>query len=355
MDISVLDSSFNLVRVIDVYKSLLWTTRFADAGEFELTMNMTPGALSEVRCGSYLVLDDPTRPMVIEQIEINTDQEGGNLCVVSGKTLETLLTRRIVWEQTILTGGMQDGLLQLFNKNLISPANTDRAIPGFSFEVSNNELITSQLIDAQYEGEDLFTITKKLCEETSLGFRVTTPSSGNFVFGLYTGIDRSYSQTTNSYVVFSPEFENLDHTNYLETEADYKTVARVGGEGEGTAKKYTSVSRGPDVGIDRREMYVSATGTSTNPGDTTPVPKAEYTKHLRKKGVEALGEKRIFTGFDGEVDPAITYEYGVDYELGDIVQIENEYGLTGSSRIIEYIRSIEENLVKTYPTFETII
>ncbi len=53
-----------------------------------------------------------------------------------------------------------------------------------------------------------------------------------FVFELYAGFDRSYDQTENPYVIFSPKFENIINSNYIESKASLKTVTLVGGEGE---------------------------------------------------------------------------------------------------------------------------
>ena len=46
------------------------------------------------------------------------------------------------------------------------------------------------------------------------------------------------------------------------------------------------------------------------------------------------------------------FTYGVDFFMGDIVQIANEYGHETKSRIVELITSESEEGVSTYPTFE---
>ena len=46
-----------------------------------------------------------------------------------------------------------------------------------------------------------------------------------------------------------------------------------------------------------------------------------------------------------------SHTYGVDYFLGDIVQIENEYGIQASAQITEIIETENESGYSIIPTF----
>jgi len=48
------------------------------------------------------------------------------------------------------------------------------------------------------------------------------------------------------------------------------------------------------------------------------------------------------------------FKYGEDFFMGDIVQVENEYDVKGTARVIELIRSQDENGYSEYPTFDEI-
>ena len=99
-----------------------------------------------------------------------------------------------------------------------------------------------------------------------------------FVFKLYAGADRTYAQTENPYVVFSPKFENIANSNYLESKKEYKNVALVAGEGEGAERKTTSVGEGS--GLERRELFVDARDISTTTEDNVTLSDEEYKKQL---------------------------------------------------------------------------
>ena len=57
--------------------------------------------------------------------------------------------------------------------------------------------------------------------------------------------------------------------------------------------------------------------------------------------------------FAGTVEPDINYKYKKDYNLGDIVKIINEYGLSAKARITEVIESWDESGYTCIPTFDT--
>ena len=118
------------------------------------------------------------------------------------------------------------------------------------------------------------------------------------------------------------------YSNYIESVKNLKTVTLVAGEGEGSARKTTTVtaSGGAKSGLERREMFSDARDISQTVEDTT-LSDAEYIKQLTQRGAEELAEYVYVKSFEAEAETnATVYEYGVDYFIGDIVQMANEYG-----------------------------
>ena len=71
-----------------------------------------------------------------------------------------------------------------------------------------------------------------------------------------------------------------------------------------------------------------------------------------ERGYEKLSETAMTQAFDGEVSMNVNYQYRKDYQLGDIVTIENErWGISINSRIIEVMESEDENGYIVTPTF----
>lgn len=262
MDLFILDTSLNQIAVLDTYKSLIWTERYNEYGDFEIVAPVTSDLLSVLKQDYYLEHRDTERTMILEKILINTDIEDGNTMTITGRSLESILLRRIVWGQRTIKGNLQNGINTLLDENVISPTKPERKISNFVFQASTDPKITSLEIDAQYTGDNLYDIISGLCSERGIGFSIIRNDQNQFVFSLYSGADRSYDQVENPYVVFSPGFENIINSNYMESKSALKNVTLVGGEGEGSARRYTAV--GNLSGLDRRELFTDARDLSSD-------------------------------------------------------------------------------------------
>mgnify|MGYP001065857777 CR=1 FL=1 len=352
MDLLVLNTSLDTVSIVDVYESFIWTDRYYEYGDFELFTSMTDTILNYIRQDYYLQNRESEHVMIIEKIRITSDTEDGNHVTVTGRSLESILDRRIVWGQKTISGNLQNGIRTLLNENIISPSDTNRRISNFVFEASTDPAITALKIDAQYTGDNLYDVINKICSERSIGFKVTLNDKKQFVFKLYAGADRSYDQAVNPYVIFSPKFDNIINSNYVESKAALKTVTLIGGEGEGSARKYTTVGGGS--GLNRRELFTDARDISSDVGDGVVLTDAEYTAQLRQRGSEKLAENTDVTSFEGQVETTVMFRYGEDFFNGDVVQIANEYGHETKARIVEIVMSEDGEGMSVYPTFKTI-
>ncbi len=352
MDLLVLNTDLDAISVVDTYESFIWTDRYRQPGDFELYMSMILSVLQYIRQDYYIWNRDSEHVMIIEKIRIDSDVEDGNHITVTGRSLESILDRRIVWGQQVIRGNLQNGVKTLLNSCIINPSDPNRKISNFVFKESTDPAITSLTIDAQYTGDNLLTVLEKICSEHDIGFKVTLNDNKQFVFELYAGVNRSYDQASNPYVVFSPKFENIINSNYIESKSALKTVTLVGGEGEGSARKYTTVGGG--IGLNRREIFTDARDVSSDAGDGVVLTDAQYTAQLQQRGREKLSENTDVTSFEGQVETTIMFKYGEDFFNGDIVQITNEYGHETKARILEIVMSENEEGTSVYPTFATI-
>ena len=80
---------------------------------------------------------------------------------------------------------------------------------------------------------------------------------------------------------------------------------------------------------------------------------ANYLALMQRQGYDTLQENRKTTEMDGESIPGVSYIFGRDYYLGDIVIVENECGISASVRITEYVQTIDENGPSACPTFSS--
>ncbi len=172
----------------------------------------------------------------------------------------------------------------------------------------------------------------------------------SYVFVMYKGVNRSYSQNVVPYVVFSETFENLYNTEYqINTEA-YANTALIGGEGEGVERTYTTVNNELS-GLERIEIFVDARDLSSNKGSEDEIPQAEYLRLLAERGAETLAEVATIEGFSGEVYSNGNYDYGKDFSIGDTVTVINEYGIKRDVIVLSSIESEDEDGKSLIPQF----
>ena len=88
--------------------------------------------------------------------------------------------------------------------------------------------------------------------------------------------------------------------------------------------------------------------------DLAQISSDQYIALLRQRGKEDLAENPEVMSFEGEAETSMTFKYGVDFFVGDIVQVSDEYGHDVQARVVELVLSDNEDGTTTaYPTFST--
>ena len=370
MDLLVLDKNFDTIGIIDTYESFNWTDRYNEAGDFEITMVLdtvqhTKELLSIFVEDNYVYLGMSEHLMIIEDLNITTDQEEGNKLVVSGRSLESILDRRIVWDQIVypVNAYVKNVYLSLINNSMGSQADANRKISNLVVETPTDTYISSLRLEsgAQYTGDNVYEVITHICKLKKIGFKILRSvqnGENKFVISLYNGTDRTYDTTKNPNnppVIFSPYFENITNTNYYKSIKTFKTINLVAGEGEGKDRKRKSAQRtgGTYTGLYRREMYTDARDISSNVDDQTTMSDSAYKSLLATRGKEKLSEDEngMAETFEGEVDYRTSFVFGEDYFLGDMVEVADIYGHETPARISEITFSFDEEGFSINPSF----
>lgn len=358
MEVFVLNTNFETLGIIDVYESFIWTDRYNSYGDFEIYTPITDKMMELLKQDNYIWFKESDHMMIVEEIQISSDIEDGDKLIVTGRSLESILDRRILWKKVTLTNNtFYQVCMILLSWNVMSPSDTSRQIPGFYMKTDDGSLDDIRL-DVQYDrGENLYEVIETLCQTFDIGFKITLDEDNKFCFSLYRGEDRSYNQTVNPYVVFSPNFENIINSNYIESKKAFKNTGLVVGEEvEGqTQKEFTrSLNDVTTSGLDRREIYVDCSSVSKTREDETVMTDSEYTNILKQKADEEFAQNIVTKSFEGQVETTRSFKYNEDFFMGDIVQIVNEHNIESHSRITEMIYSQDNSGVSVYPTFQTV-
>lgn len=349
MEPIILNQSFEQIGIVDEYESFIWTDRYSAYGDFEIYAYPTSKMLEIGKRNNYVYLPESEHMMIIESINTKSDVDSGTRLILSGRSLESILDRRIVWNQTTVSGTVDNCVKSLLTKNIIDPDDANRKISNFIFKAATDSLITGTTMKAQYTGDNIYDVVTEICNELSIGFKVTLNGSNKFVFQMYNGKDRSYNQSTNPYVIFSPEFENIINSSYLESAMNWKNCALVLGEDQGNARKRSIVNTSKS-GLTRRELYVDARDIRSTDEQGAAIP--NYTDLLQKRGKEQMTEYTKDYAFEGEVETiSTTFVYNTDYFLGDVVQVADAFGYGDAVRVTEVVYSQDENGISIVPTF----
>lgn len=351
MNLYVLDRELNIISIIDSFESCIWNVSYFEYGDFELYIPATIENVKTLQREHYIVRDIDIidgklyDAMVIESIGIKTDVSNGNYLTVKGRCLKSLLSRRIIWTQTNVSGTVESCMRTLIAENAINPTDTDRTIPKLRLgEIKGY----TETLSKQLTGVNLGEAIIDICTTYGIGWRVYIDKDKSLIIDFHKGKDLSDNQSDNPRITFSTEFDTLLNSDYNLNTQNYKNIALVAGEGEGTARKTVTV--GSAMGLDRYELYVDARDQSTNDGE---ISTSEYYSQLSEKGTESLEVAAYTESFEGEIETLSNFQYGADYNIGDIVNVENEYGITATPRIIGVIKSVSNSGESIIPTFST--
>lgn len=378
----LLDNELNKKYIIDTYSSAIWAKRYNDIGDCELVISASEDNFKKIKECPYIARNDDDMVCKIKKIEIQTDEENGDQLIITGKDIKEILNQRIVVKQTNFNGLVEDYIRTLINDSIIKPSNSDRKIANFILgnKVGFSDTISEQ-VTYDYVGEKI----QELCLQYGWGYKVTV-DSGYFIFELYKGEDKS------KYITFSHNYDNISTTDYSKDDTNIKNVALVAGEGEGVDRVTTTIGGG--IGINRHELYVDARDVSSSidydelitnypngqqktvngiiyyqvngtniailtkndDGEVTEVQLCSnvYIENLKNTGYEKMADYTSVTSFSGEIITGLSYVYKKDYNLGDIANIQNEYGISVNARITEIVESRDENGYTIEPTFENI-
>ena len=357
MNVYILDRSFNKVGIIDDYTSLIWRPAYYSVGDFELYLRASSEAVALLQKNYYLVREKDMavdesgnttykNVMIIKNFHLSTDAEAGDYLTYTGRELKFIFHQRIIWKQTNLNSKVEYALRRLVNENAIAPTDSKRIIPALTLGA---EAGLAASIRKQVTGAYLDECIEEICSTYGYGWTVYIKNS-SMVFSVYQGTDRSYNQNSRPYVIFSDSFDNILNSEYELNSEEYANTALIGGEGEGTARIYTTIGA-ENEGLDRYELFTDAKDVSQNKDTEDEITLAEYLELLQERGAENLASRVITEGFSGEVISDLTFKYGVDFFLGDTVTVLNGYGISKNVMVLSAIESVDESGTKLIPQF----
>ena len=333
------DKDYEQLAVIDQFKSLVVNRRYYSANDFELKLALSMDNLDYLKVGNAVRINDTFYYINFSQVP---ELETGEL-VVKGVSFFGLLNNRIIWENYSRQARPEVIARDLLNRHVVNPSNSSRKLHQLSLAPEVD--LGGSSVQFQNSYGIVREQVEKLCETHDFGFKelMTDPYVPSARIEFYKGEDLSNS------VEFTTDAENVISESYERSDFDERNVALVAGEGEGAERELVTLGNGS--GLDRKELYVDARDLQSE-NDDVVMTTAEYRQALTERGQSKLAEHQPILILDGDINVHNQlYEYGVDYDLGDIVRRSSPtFKLFYNARITE-IQEIYEDGLHIIPTF----
>lgn len=374
MEPYTLNRNFIRQNVIDGFLSIIWTERYYGDSEVELVVPATSEMIKKLPKGIFLSLTGADEVMILETMNI----EDGKL-KLTGISLLPWMNNRFVRTSNkheenhwVLEGGPAGWALwaiiyymcvagsPYLNGTISTGISNPQqlAIPGLGLKAYDT---SGQNIKIDVPYGPVYDAMREIAVSAEIGMQITlesaTESSYFLGFRSYKGLDRTSRQTINPIVRFSPQMESFTDIKELQSIAALKTLvytfapqlaeadralATIPGEAKLTGTQYT--------GFDLRALLV-LTDISSETISVADVPNAQVLQDLLMMRAQiALRENHFIVAVDGEIVPTNQFKYGVDYNLGDIIEVQGNSEVVQTVRVTEYIRAQDEAGERAYPT-----
>lgn len=342
------------------YDSVMWIERYRVPGEFEIKAKLSTGLLGFLPVGTLISHIDTYEVMIVESIEIQEELATDPDIIITGRDFSSYLENRVVG-----TNLAKDAtVFQLYNL----PANyswiqivqmiQEHINIAFTYPKDNLVDVSAQHLVAgtsvsegrTIERGDLLTRVQELLAIDDLGIRTirrntfgVIGSSTETYITLYVGVDKSQD------VIFSYDRGDIQSAGYLFTLKGWKNAAVV------TSRWYNQVVMTAGLEeYDRRYIHVDASDLdsaySTPPAD---IPgEVSWLNRLQIRGREALAARNKVEITGADISPMTQQVYRRDFNLGDLVTLDGNYGANAIMRVVEYTEIQDKAGESGHPTLE---
>lgn len=334
---------FRPVFELDEYDSLVYTRRWQDLDDFELTFSgdstqgkqllakgIIPSRNTYLISVSIEIDSTPTRDFVgiIDVCDAMLDSNA-HTWSIKGYGVDRILSDRIILppqgsSHDSYSGAAETIMKSLVNRHCINPITT--GIPGIEDakrDIPALSIDTDTGAGSTYSFEGRFQRLLDALAEIArgggdLGFSVDLEEP-SLIFKIATGQDKTGS------VVFSLGLDNVQRFEFFEDGLEASNCAIIAGQGDEELRSV--IARGATgnspVGMERRELFIDARDLSS-------------IQALENRADSQLQEKNITRSYTASIRSGARPMYRADWDLGDIVTVRNNaWGIEQEVRIFE--------------------
>ncbi len=352
-NVIVYNKNWEMAGYIDAYISLIWTKRYTSPGDFELYLAYSRHLVDILKVGSFVTLENAVDrggiyAMIIERVEITQSHSDGATILVKGRSLLSLLYRRVLYNELIESASCFEFISDLINNcfgGLTVPPRRWLTYDGnAAYYLNDLTGDTDKRVRVAGKGDNLGEVISQFCEEKGIGIDILyLPNSSMYSIYVY-----KFDSKADE-IIFSSDLDNLAECEYVQDISDYANVALISSnESYMTAPNGIDSTKKPEfMGIERFEQSFK-TDFANNSGITS-------SSALQVSGVRQLRKKQNTQEITADIISDTAYRYETDYYVGDVVTIKTDFGITATAQIVEMTESWSMDEHTMIPTFSNYI
>lgn len=344
---------------INKMKSVMWVERYNTPGEFSITAKLSSGLREFLPLGTAISHVDTMEVMIVENHEIKEITSEDPDIVITGRSFISFLEQRIIGmilartDSTVRDYVIPANFTWIQAVSLINDHIWSSTDDTDNIDVRAQHYITGtgESVDRVLDRGNVLERVLELLAVDDLGIRTIRQNSfagyaGDPVFtviAIYKGLDKSSS------VIFSWKGGDLDTAEYLfSNKGDKNTALMVG--------RY--IFRILDTGKSGYQKRMVIVDTSDLDGHLSAPPTGTALTDLYAlmdtRGRQVLMAKNQITISQADISNVTKYQYRRDFNVGDLISLDGDFGQTAIMRVSEYAEIEDENGESGHPTLSSL-
>lgn len=129
------ENTLEKIGILDDFKSFIWNNKYYESGDFEIIVPLNTHNLNLLKRNRFITRPGLKEIAIIETVSAYSQNDTEEI-KITGTMAQSLLSRRVIWDSTLVNGATIPQLRALINNNLINPQDKRRCIPSGSYEIS---------------------------------------------------------------------------------------------------------------------------------------------------------------------------------------------------------------------------
>lgn len=317
MQLYALNRDFELVSIGIPYDNLQWNRRYYDFGDFTVQLPIQYYDDS----WAYIGADERPELGMVQKV-YGTGDSSMNI-QVSGFFCEKMLDDKTCYPRYIGDASKTETAV----RNIFDKYKDDLKI---TLAPANNPLLGDRT-QSNFSDDQLGTKLFRILESRELSYRVIFDYETNkLTLSVWQGLDRTQSQTKNSFQTFSMEFGNIGNRDVNIDDSAYKNYAIIPCNGDSNNVEqnvyYVDISNGAY----KREIVLPHREDKPEENESM----ADFETRIKDAVIQELLDYQIVE--DINLIPVSDNEYMIDYDLGDKCDVVlSDLGIEMETRIVE--------------------